>query len=148
MFKSLIFEISYPLLISEYAGICLTTTIEFNYCMNDPVKYLKLVNEKYLGVPSGEIKYNEKVVLDFIKDEYDYYIEHYSSLAFFQTIGDNIYHNQENIYSRKDVFKKLGLVIKKHMVKLSDVNSHEALLSYINLALENGQVVFTAYMST
>ena len=34
------------------------------------------------------------------------------------------------------------------MVKLSDVNSHEALLSYINLALENGQVVFTAYMST
>ena len=43
--------------------------------MNDPVKYLKLVNEKYLGVPSGEIKYNEKVVLDFIKDEYDYYID-------------------------------------------------------------------------
>ena len=146
--KSLIFEISHPFLISQYAGTCLTTSIEFYYCLNDPVKYLELVKEKYLGVLSSNIKYDAEAVKNYTLNEYSYFSKYYPSLAFFQTIGDNIYRDKDNNHSINSVFENLGLVIKKQMTISSRNNSSKELLSDINFAIEKGQVVFASYMPT
>ena len=150
--RSILCEISHQL-ISQYAGTCLTTSLEYDFIVNKPQEYIDFINQKYEEVLSGRLKYSKEQVGYYDSTKCMYYEQYYPSLVFFQTIGDNLVRlvnneGSEDSFCDENLFKGLGLSPSKRLIDNIPSLSPSELIVDIAKALDDNQRVIMYYSST